>query len=188
MSTTMKPIFFANKEALRAWFGLHHKTASEMVLSYYRVATGRPTVSWSESVDEALCVGWIDGVRRRIDDDSYTIRFTPRRPGSIWSAVNIAKVAALTEQGLMLPEGIAAYGLRKDDKSAIYAYENEAKELKEEYEAIFRQNEKAWAYWCALSPGYRKVSIHLIMSAKQEATRQKRLAAAIAACERGERP
>ena len=184
----MSPIFFKNKEELREWFRLHHKTATEMVLGYYRVASGKPTVSWSDSVDEALCVGWIDGVRRRIDDNSYTIRFTPRRKGSIWSAVNIDKVAALTEKGLMLPEGIAAYKLREDHKSAIYAHENEAKELSEEFEATFQQNEKAWAYWCALPPGYRKVSIHLIMGAKQESTRQKRLAAAIAACERGERP
>jgi uncharacterized protein YdeI (YjbR/CyaY-like superfamily) len=128
-------------------------------------------------VDEAICYGWIDGVRKSIDDESYCIRFTPRKPKSIWSAVNIRKVEDLTRQGRMMPAGIAAFNKRESNRSAIYTYElEEVAQLSEEFEQRFRANEKAWAFYQKMSPGYRKSTAHWVMTAKQAATREKRLA------------
>ena len=132
-------------------------------------------MSWSQSVDEALCFGWIDGVRRKIDEESYSNRFTPRRAGSNWSAVNIAKVAELTEKGLMKPAGIAAFAKRQENKSAIYAYENEAKQLSDEFEKQFKANEKAWEFFEKQANWYKKQMTSWVMTAKQEATRKSRL-------------
>jgi uncharacterized protein YdeI (YjbR/CyaY-like superfamily) len=126
-------------------------------------------------VDEALCFGWIDGVRTSIDKDSYQIRFTQRKPGSTWSAINIKKIAALKKQGLMQSAGLAAFEKRKEEKSAIYSHENEAAQLTKDFEKLFRANKKAWAYFQALAPGYKKLSVHWVMGAKQEGTQLKRL-------------
>lgn len=140
-------------------------------------------MTWSESVDQALCFGWIDGVRKRIDDDAYTIRFTPRRPGSIWSAINIAKVAELKKRGLMRPAGIAAFEKRSEAKSAVYAYEKETEVLAAGYEKVFRKQKDAWKFFTEQPPGYRKLMIHHVMSARQEKTRMSRLQKLILASE-----
>jgi len=180
MST--QPQFFKTKADLRKWFAKNYKTAAELHLGYYKTNSGKQSVTWPESVDEALCVGWIDGVRRTIDEESYQIRFTPRKPTSIWSAINIAKVEALTKAGLMLPEGLAAFEKRKDHKSKIYPHETEAKELDAAFVKQFKANKKAWAFFSNLAPSYRKIGIYRVMSPKQEKTRISRLEKLIADC------
>ena len=125
-SAPLNPVFFAAPAEFEAWLSEHHETESELVVGYYKVATGRPTMTWPESVDEALCFGWIDGIRRRIDDEAYSIRFTPRRPNSIWSAVNLGRVAVLKKEGRMRPTGLAAYERRTEARSVVYAYEHTA--------------------------------------------------------------
>lgn len=132
-------------------------------------------MTYSQAVDQALCYGWIDGITRRIDEDSYQIRFTPRRADSIWSAVNIAKVAELTKNGLMKPAGINAYAKRTEAKSKIYSFENEAMKLDTRYESQFRENKKAWEFFTSQPPGYQRLNIYRIMTAKQEKTQQSRL-------------
>jgi uncharacterized protein YdeI (YjbR/CyaY-like superfamily) len=140
-------------------------------------------MTWPESVDEALCFGWIDGVRKRIDEDSYMIRFTPRRPGSIWSLVNLAKVEQLLQQGRMQPPGIAAYEGRTEKKTGVYAFEREKPpELSEAEMRDFKKNKTAWRYFETTPPSYRKVMLHWIVSAKQAATRERRLLQLIQAC------
>lgn len=182
-----EPVFFPDAAALRLWFEQNHATAAELHLGYYKTASGIPSVSWPDSVDEALCVGWIDGVRRSLGADSYTIRFTPRKPTSIWSAINIAKIEKLIAEGRMKPEGLAAYNKRKENKTAIYAYENEHKELPEKMVATFRKNKKAWAYFSSLAPSYQRLAIHSITGAKREATQLARLQKIIEACARQEK-
>lgn len=179
----MKPVFFKDPAALRNWFEKNHKSESELHVGYYKVATGKPSVTWSESVDEALCVGWIDGIRRSIDEESYTIRFTPRKPGSIWSAVNIAKIEQLTKEGRMKPEGRSVYDTRKDTNSKGYSYETQIKDLTAAYEKQFKANKKAWEYFISIAPGYRRLAIHRVMEAKQEKTRLSRLQKLVADCE-----
>ena len=143
-------------------------------------------MSWSESVDEALCYGWIDGVRKRIDELSYQIRFTRRRSGSIWSTVNIAKVKALTTAAHMKPQGLAAFALRTTGKSSIYAYEQSKEaELTSQEVRQFKANKAAWQYLLVVAPGYRKVMVHWVTRAKQESTRARRLATFIEACSEG---
>lgn len=183
----MEPLFFATAADLGNWFASNHLTAKELIVGYYKVGTGKPSVTWPESVDEALRFGWIDGIRKGIDADSYKIRFTPRKPTSIWSAINIAKVEALIAKGLMTPEGLAAYALRNHERSKIYSYEKEATELTEEYVAIFNEVEGAWSFFQAQPPGYRKQMTHRIMDAKTEATRKSRLEKLIDACVAGKR-
>jgi uncharacterized protein YdeI (YjbR/CyaY-like superfamily) len=144
------------------------------------VGSGRPSITWPQSVDEALCVGWIDGIRKRLDEHSYVIRFTPRKPGSIWSAVNIRRMGELQAEGRVLPAGEAAFARRRDNKSAIYSYEQrKSAELPPEYEARFRQNAAAWDYFQAQAPWYRRTATHWVTSAKKEETREKRLATLI---------
>jgi uncharacterized protein YdeI (YjbR/CyaY-like superfamily) len=185
--SAVKPIFFSIASELRKWFAQNHTTASELLVGFYKVGSGKPSITWPESVDEALCFGWIDGVRRKVDDESYAIRFTPRRPASIWSAVNIKNVARLKSAGRMQAAGLAAYEKRTENGSKIYAYENEATELSSEYERILRSNEKAWAFFAAQAPWYRRMMIHRIMSAKQEKTRASRLGQLIESSEKGVR-
>jgi uncharacterized protein YdeI (YjbR/CyaY-like superfamily) len=172
----MKPLFFAKPSDLRKWFEKNHSKETEVYVGYYKVASGKPSITWSESVDQALCFGWIDGVRNSIDEISYCNRFTPRKPTSTWSAINIKKVEDLTEKGLMRPAGIEAFKKLLENKSRIYSYEKEQAKLSSGYEKKFRANKKAWKFFQSLAPGYRKVAIHRIMDAKQEATRLKRLA------------
>ena len=171
----MTPKFFPTQTDFRRWFEENHEREIELLVGFYKVGSGKPSMSWSQSVDEALCFGWIDGVRRSIDAESYAIRFTPRQSKSVWSAVNIAKVAELTSKGAMKPAGIAAFAKREESKSKIYAYENELKEFSAEFESEFRANEKAWEFFQKQANWYKKQMTSWVMTAKQEATRQKRL-------------
>lgn len=171
----MKPKFFPTQEDFRQWLEENHETATEIFVGYYKVKSGKGGMTWSESVDQALCFGWIDGVRRKVDEESYCNRFTPRKPTSNWSAVNIAKVAELTKKRLMKPAGIAAFAKRTADKSAVYAYENELKTFSVEFEKHFRANKTAWDFFEKQAGWYKKQMINWVMSAKQETTRKNRL-------------
>lgn len=180
--------FFATPAEFRDWLEQHSAAANELIVGFHKKGAGKPSMLWPEAVDEALCVGWIDGVRKRIDDTSYQIRFTPRKSTSTWSAINIARVAELTEQGRMRPAGWMAFSYRKDAKSRRYAYEQTAiAALVPADEARFRKSKKAWAFFEVQPPGYRKTVIWQIVSAKQEVTRQKRLTLLIEASKNGMR-
>ena len=180
--------FFATPADFRKWLAAHHETASELWVGFYKKESGRPGITWPQSVDEALCVGWIDGIRKRLDDESYVIRFTPRKAQSTWSAVNIARVAELTREGRMKAAGLAAFERRSDEKSAIYAYEQrKTATLDEAAERRFRANAKAWEFFQSQAPWYRRTAIYKVMSAKREETRQKRLAELIADSAAGRR-
>jgi len=183
----MKPTFFPTPAAFRRWLEKNHEKATELLVGFYKRDSGKPSITWPESVDQALCFGWIDGVRRRIDDVSYSIRFTPRRRGSIWSAINIRRATALTEEGLMSPAGLRAFEARDEKKSAIYSYENRPRTLPPEAEKAFRANKKAWEYFNAQPPWYRRVATHWVVSAKKEETRARRLATLIADSAAGRR-
>lgn len=171
----MTPTFFAKQSDFRKWLEKNHQTESELVVGFYKVDSGKPSITWSQSVDEALCFGWIDGVRTSIDKNSYQIRFTQRKPTSIWSAINIKKVEELIQQGLMQPPGLASFEKRTENKSRIYAHEIAEVNLSSDFEKQFKANKIAWDYFQSLAPSYRKISTNWVMSAKQEATRIKRL-------------
>jgi uncharacterized protein YdeI (YjbR/CyaY-like superfamily) len=181
----MKPIFFAKPSDFRKWLKANHKKETELVVGFYKVGSGIPSMIWSESVDEALCFGWIDGVRKSIDKDSYQIRFTRRKPTSIWSAVNIKKIEELTKQGRMQPAGVESFKNRTQEKSGIYTYENEEAKLSPQFEKLFKANKTAWSYFQSLAQSYRKNSIHWVMRAKQDVTKLKRLNQLIADSEAG---
>ena len=169
-------MFFASAPDFRRWLALHSASAAPLLVGFYKRDSGRPSMTWPEAVDEALCVGWIDGVRKRIDDQAYQIRFSPRRQGSIWSAVNIERVGVLQAQGRMTEAGLQAFARRVERRSRIYAYEqDQCAELSVAEVRGFKQNPKAWAYHEALPPGYRKVMLHWITSAKRPETRERRL-------------
>jgi uncharacterized protein YdeI (YjbR/CyaY-like superfamily) len=174
-----EPVFFATPAAFRCWLDAHHQTATELLVGFWKKATGRPSVDWSEARDEALCFGWIDGLRRSGGTESYTIRFTPRRRGSIWSKVNVARYAALSAEGRMRPAGMRAYE-ENQAKSGVYAYENEAKALTEAETDAFRANPAAWTDWERRPAGYRKTVLHWVTGAKKPETRARRLAILIA--------
>ncbi|MES2429819.1 MAG: YdeI/OmpD-associated family protein [Bacteroidota bacterium] len=171
----MTPTFFSTQAAFRKWLQKNHKKETELLVGFYKVDSGKPSMTWSQSVDQALCFGWIDGVRKSIDQESYTIRFTPRRPSSIWSTINVKKIEELTKTKLMTPEGLKAFDLRKENKSGIYSHENEPKDLAPVYEKQFKKNKQAWRFFNEQAPSYKKVMIHWIMNAKQEKTRLSRL-------------
>ena len=172
----MEPIFFATPDEFRAWLQEHHATESEVLVGFHKKGSGRPSITWPQSVDQALCVGWIDGVRRRIDDASYSIRFTPRKARSTWSAINVRRVAELAADGLVHPAGIAAFERRSDDKTAIYSYEQrEAAQLDAEQERRFRANARAWDWFQAQAPSYRRTATYWVASAKRQETRERRL-------------
>ncbi len=175
----MDILFFPTPADLRAWFEEHHATARELWIGFYKTGTGKPSVTYPESVDEALCFGWIDGVRQRIDDVSYTNRFTPRQKRSTWSNVNIKRVEALIAQGRMHPAGLAVYEARSAERSGVYTYEQPAHELEAAYTAQVQANPAAWTFFLAQSAWYRRTAIRWVMSAKKEETRQKRLATLI---------
>jgi uncharacterized protein YdeI (YjbR/CyaY-like superfamily) len=175
MSLQLQPIFFETAADFRNWFAQNHQNATELLVGFYKVGSGKPSMTWSESVDQAICFGWIDGIRKSVDEMSYTIRFTPRKPNSIWSAVNIKKVEVLTEQGLMQPAGIARFELKKESNSKIYAYEMDEMRFSPEMEQQFKENALAWDYFQKLAPSYRKTAIHWVMTAKQDITKIKRL-------------
>jgi uncharacterized protein YdeI (YjbR/CyaY-like superfamily) len=172
--------FFASTDELRDWFDANHATATELWLGQHRKSTGRPTIGWSEAVDEALCVGWIDGVRYSLDGERFAQRFTPRRKGSNWSAINVGKVGELTAQGRMRPAGLAAFEARSDDKTAVYSYEREAASLSAAETARFEADAAAWADWQRRSPSYRRTVTYWVTSAKKPETRVRRLDALIA--------
>jgi uncharacterized protein YdeI (YjbR/CyaY-like superfamily) len=176
----MNPIFFATPTDFRFWLEKNHHLETELLVGFYKTTTDKPSMTWTQSVDQALCFGWIDGVRKSIDHESYCIRFTPRKKSSIWSAVNIKKVEILSEQGLMNQAGLDIFKHRKESKSKIYAFENEEVILSPEFEQIFKDNKIAWDYFQTLAPTYRKPSLNWVMSAKQETTQIKRLQELIA--------
>jgi uncharacterized protein YdeI (YjbR/CyaY-like superfamily) len=173
-------IFFETPAELRAWLEEHHTTASELWVGYYKKASGRRSLTWSEVVDEALCFGWIDGKAQRIDEHRYRQRLTPRRRNSNWSAVNIAKVAELRAQGRMTPVGEAAFAARREDRSAVYSYERRHEAAFDaEQEAAFRANAPAWEWFATQSPSYRSLATFWVLSAKRPETRARRLATLI---------
>ena len=180
------PTFFATPSAFRRWLDAHAATATELLVGFHKVSTGQPSMSWSQSVDEALCFGWIDGVRKRIDDATYTIRFTPRKPSSIWSAINIAKVAQLQTEGRMTSAGVEAFARRTEARSMVYAYEQEdSAELSPAELRKFKRSEVAWRYFESAPPGYKKQMLHRVCTAKKAETRAARLAKLIEACAAG---
>jgi uncharacterized protein YdeI (YjbR/CyaY-like superfamily) len=183
-----EPLFFAIPSAFRKWFQKNHRRANEVWVGYYRKDSGRPSITWPESVDEALCFGWIDGIRKRVDNESYKIRFTPRRPKSIWSAVNIARVAVLTSEGRMQPAGVAAFARRQESNCAIYSFENrESAKLSADDEREFRRDPVAWESFQRQPAGYRRLAAWWVISAKRPETRRKRLERLIAESRAGRR-
>jgi uncharacterized protein YdeI (YjbR/CyaY-like superfamily) len=184
----VKPKFFATPAQFRAWLAKNHRTAEELLVGFHKKDSGKASITWPESVDEALCHGWIDGVRRRLDETSYTIRFTPRRPRSIWSSINIARMKVLLEQRRVTPAGCAAFERRSDDKSSIYAYEQrKAATLTPAQEKLFRASREAWAFFTTQAPSYQRLMIFHVVSAKKEETKRKRLAALIEVSAEGRR-
>jgi uncharacterized protein YdeI (YjbR/CyaY-like superfamily) len=167
-------IFFASPEELRDWFDANHAIAEELWVGYHRKATGRPTVTWPQAVDEALCVGWIDGVRYRLDEERHAQRFTPRRKGSTWSAINTKRADQLIAEGRMRPAGEKAFDARSPEKTAIYAYEREAAAFTKEQQARFEADDAAWTFFRAQAPSYRRSIMHWVSSAKREETRERR--------------
>ena len=178
-------LFFKDAKTFRRWLERNHHKQTELWVGYYKKGTGRPSLTWPESVDQALCYGWIDGIRKSIDQQSYRIRFTPRKPRSIWSAVNIAKMQKLKKAGLVTPAGLAAFDKKSIERSRVYSYERETAELSEEFERKIRANKKAWRFWQDLSPYARKATTHWVTSARKEETRLRRLAVLIESAEAG---
>lgn len=170
-------IHFESQRAFRTWLERNHERRDVLWVGFWKKATGKASITWEESVDVALCFGWIDGLRRRIDDEAYTIRFTPRREGSTWSRRNIERYEALAQEDRVAPSGEEAFARRAEDNSGVYSFEqDETPELSEEYRERLCANEDAWADWKARPPGYRRTVVHWVMSAKRESTRERRLA------------
>jgi uncharacterized protein YdeI (YjbR/CyaY-like superfamily) len=180
-------LHFESPAQFRRWLEKNHATADELLVLFFKKASGRGGVTYPQALDEALCFGWIDGVRKRVDDDSYTIRFTPRRAGSIWSRINIGHVKRLEAAGKMRPAGQTAFAARDEKKSGVYSFEQRPQELPSKYRQTFKLNRKAWAYWEQQPPGYRRIVTWWVVSAKQEATRERRLTRLIADCAAGRR-
>ena len=172
------PTYFPTEAEFRRWLAANHATAPELLVGFWKKGSGKPSIDWPQSRDQALCFGWIDGVRRSLGDEAYTIRFTPRRTGSIWSKVNVERFDALMAAGQMTPAGVKAFEENKG-RTGVYAYENVLRELTPEETGQFRANAKAWSDWEKRPPGYRKVVLHWITSAKRPETRAKRLATLI---------
>ena len=188
MTVPAEVVVFVTAEEFRAWLEEHHANATELWVGFYKKSSGRPSMTWSEAVDQALCFGWIDGVRRSIDDLTYANRFTPRQARSTWSAVNIERVRKLREAGLMHPAGIEAFSRRSDEKSAIYSYEQRHNPtLDDDLAAEFRANNEAWSYFESQPPSYRKAAIWWVISAKKEDTMRRRLATLISDSAQGHR-
>jgi uncharacterized protein YdeI (YjbR/CyaY-like superfamily) len=186
-NASAKAIFFRTSAAFREWLEQHHARADSLWVGYHKKDSGKPSITWSESVDEALCYGWIDGLRQSIDDVSYRIRFTPRKPSSIWSSVNIKRAQALIRQGRMQPGGLNAYRARKENKSGIYSYEQRSVDLAEPYNELLKKNEAAWNFFQTQPAFYRKAVSWWIISANKQATRLKRLEKLIANSVQGQR-
>jgi uncharacterized protein YdeI (YjbR/CyaY-like superfamily) len=183
----MTPEFFKTPAAFRKWLAAHHAAESELWVGFYKKGSGKSSITWPESVDEALCFGWIDGLRKSIDEESYMIRFTPRKSTSVWSAVNMKNVAKLIKENRMQPAGLKAFAARKENRSGIYSYEQRSPELVEPYLGRLKRNKAAWKFFQAQPPSYRKVMNWWVVSAKQEETRGKRLERLIEESARGRR-
>jgi uncharacterized protein YdeI (YjbR/CyaY-like superfamily) len=183
----MDVVYFASADEFREWLEKNHETATELWVGYYKKGTGKPSMTHPEAVDQALCFGWIDGVRRGVDGERFANRFTPRKARSNWSAVNIKRVGELLEMGLMQPAGIAAFEKRDKDKTAPYSFEQQSPELGEEFEAEFQANAKAWEFFRSQAPSYQRTATWWVISAKREETQRRRLATLIADSARGER-
>ncbi len=183
----MKPKFFRTQAAFRAWLELHHAQDRELLVGFRHVGSGKPSVTYPEARDEALCFGWIDGVRRNYDATSYTVRFTPRKANSLWSRVNLARVKALTAEGRMRPAGLAIFEARDPKKAELYSFENPHRGLDAAATRTFKANRRAWAWFAAQTPSYRRPAAWWVMSAKKEETRARRLKLLIESAERGEK-
>jgi uncharacterized protein YdeI (YjbR/CyaY-like superfamily) len=183
----VKPTFFRTPLAFRQWLERHHASADALVVGFYKKDCGKPTMTWPQSVDEALCFGWIDGIRKSVDAVSYTIRFTPRKSGSVWSNVNMKRGAVLIERGLMRPAGLKAFEARKENRSGIYSYEQRTANLEPPYERLLKKDRRARDHFYSQAPSYRKAIGWWILSAKKEETRVKRMEKLIAYSARGER-
>jgi uncharacterized protein YdeI (YjbR/CyaY-like superfamily) len=179
--------FFETPAAFRRWLARHHRSARELWVGFHKKATGRPSLTWPQAVDEALCFGWIDGIRKSIDGDSYMIRFTPRRARSTWSLVNTRRVTELIREGRMQPAGLAAFEARDPLKSGMYSFERSAAALDAEAEARFKANRAAWSFFQSQPVGYRKTAIHWVVSAKKAETRARRLATLVSDSAAGQR-
>jgi uncharacterized protein YdeI (YjbR/CyaY-like superfamily) len=169
------PKFFKTPSAFNRWLAANHAKSKELWVGFYNKRSSKPSITWPESVDEALCFGWIDGVRKNIDEESYQIRFSPRKPGSIWSSVNNRNVERLIKEKRVQPAGLKAFAARKEYRSGIYSYEQRSPELVEPYLGKLKRNRAAWKFFQAQPPGYRKIMNWWVVSAKQEATRLKRI-------------
>jgi uncharacterized protein YdeI (YjbR/CyaY-like superfamily) len=184
----VEPLFFATSDEFRAWLERHHATATEVLVSFHKKETGRPSMTWTESVREALCFGWIDGIRRSLGDESYTIRFTPRKPRSNWSSLNVRHAEELIREARMTLAGLAAYEARTPERTGVYAFEQRhAARLEREQEERFRADTKAWKFFEAQPASYRQTAIYWVVSAKREETRARRLATLIADSAAGRR-
>jgi uncharacterized protein YdeI (YjbR/CyaY-like superfamily) len=177
-SSLMKPRFFPSPAEFRTWLQQHHDQSTELWVGFYKKNSDKPSITWPEAVGQALCFGWIDGIRKSLDAASYVIRFTPRTASSTWSAVNIARAKELVAQGLMSPAGLQAFEKRTDEKSAIYSYEQrKSAQLTDAQETKFRARRRAWEFFQAQPPWYRRTATYWVISAKKEETREKRFAA-----------
>lgn len=183
----MEPIFFRTPEAMYTWLEANHETETELLVGFFKKGAPETGITWPEAVDMALCFGWIDGVRPSGTDTTYHIRFTPRRPNSIWSKVNVAKAEALIANGLMRPAGLRAFEARRADKTGVYSFEQERQHFEGEYAERFQSNAAAWAWYQTQPPSYQKATTHWVLGGKKEETRLKRLDELIAGSARGER-
>jgi uncharacterized protein YdeI (YjbR/CyaY-like superfamily) len=181
----MKPRFFSSPDQVRNWLEKNHDSASELLVGFYKKTSGKKSITYAEALDEALCFGWIDGVRKSVDDSSYTIRFTPRKAKSIWSLVNVRHVGRLKKQGRMTPSGLQVFAKRDPKKTGIYSFENRPRELSVSYEKRFRENKKAWKFFQEQPPFFRNTATFYVMSAKKEETQIRRLEQLIASSEKG---
>ncbi|MEY2603183.1 MAG: hypothetical protein QOH31_957 [Verrucomicrobiota bacterium] len=185
--TNPEPLFFTDQTSFRDWLKVHHQTRLELWVGFYKRDSGRASITWPESVDEALCFGWIDGIRKRVDNLSYTIRFTPRRKRSVWSTINIKRVRVLTGEGRMQAAGLKAFEARRENKSGIYSYEQQREQMEEPYRSVLKKNKAAWTFFQSQPAWYRQQTDWWVISAKKEETRQKRLQKLIDSCTRGKR-
>jgi uncharacterized protein YdeI (YjbR/CyaY-like superfamily) len=183
----MEPVYFSDGKAFRGWLAKNHDKATELLVGFYKTSTGKKTMTWPESVDQALCFGWIDGVRKGVDEERYTIRFTPRKPKSNWSAVNLRKMQELIDAGLMQPAGLAIFEKREQPSQPAYSYEREKVSFSKAYEKIFRLDKKARAFFQAQSDYYRQRMTNWVMSAKTEKTQLSRLKKLIDECAAGKK-
>jgi len=183
---TPKPTFFESQAGFHTWLEANHDTASECWVGFYKTGSGKPGITYAQALEEALCFGWIDAVRKGIDETRWTIRFTPRKPGSIWSDVNLKKIAKLQAEGLLKPSGLAAFEGRDLRKTKQYSFENEERKLSPAFEKAFRAKKAAWAYFQDQAPSYRRAATFWVMTAKKEETRDTRFAALVESSSKGE--